>query len=423
VKRILRVIFGALGLCSGCSESRVLTPKQFTKEFADTLRKSSDGLSIETIEDFHLKVTRPSGKHFNSFLNNAYDIYKQDPKTKLEVIQKFVVAALETEELAEGVDRRRIVPVIKDRAYLEASRKEMVRRSDMKNIEDRVYEDFNSELIIFYAEDSPKNIRYLTVDALEEAKIARRELRALAAENLERLLPKIERRGGDGVYMVTAGGDYEASLLVLESIWTDGEMRVRGDFVVAIPTRDLLLVTGSEHQEGIQKLRWIAQQAFEKEFPFRLTPKLFVYRNGRFEDFENGSDPEGVTDANDPVVKVDGKHQMMNYPAGSKPESYCVAACSRMILDAGDYEFDIPLEIRDKPLNSIQVLLSKTRKYELAWRPDKTRYVLSKATLQPLLGAEPFDGFKAGDKMMIAIGVVFAPRQFAPVWTSIVDVE
>jgi hypothetical protein len=136
-----------------------------------------------------------------------------------------------------------------------------------------------------------------------------------------------------------------------------------------------------------------------------------------------GSSALGAADVNAPVVKVDDKHQMMNYPAGTKPETYRVRASSSMVLDATDYTFDVPPEIRNKPLNSIQLVQSKTNQYELTWQPGTTRYELSKATLRPLRGSRPFEAFKAGDKMIVAIGVVYETQKFAPVWTSIIEVE
>ena len=116
----------------------------------------------------------------------------------------------------------------------------------VKKLPDNVYEDLNSDLIILYAEDSQKNIRYLTPADLEKVNIDRKELRNLACENLKKLLPKIERQGANGLYMITAGGDYEASLLLFGSMWIDMQKDVHGDVVVAIPTRDLLIVTGSD---------------------------------------------------------------------------------------------------------------------------------------------------------------------------------
>jgi hypothetical protein len=130
-----------------------------------------------------------------------------------------------------------------------------------------------------------------------------------------------------------------------------------------------------------------------------------------------------AADTNIPVVKVDSRHQMMNYPAGTKPEIYRIRASSSLILDATDYNFDIPPELRDKPLNSVQVAQTKTHKFELTWQPGKTRFELSNATLHPLPGGQSFEGFKSGDKILVAIGVTSAPRKFAPVWTSIVEIE
>ena len=130
-----------------------------------------------------------------------------------------------------------------------------------------------------------------------------------------------------------------------------------------------------------------------------------------------------AADTNAPVVKVDDKHQMMNYPTGTTPEIYRVRAASSMVFDATGYTFDIPPAIRDKPLNSIQVVQSKTNQFELTWQPGTTRYELSKATLRPLRGSRPFEGFRAGDKMIVSIGVVYEPRKFAPVWMAIVEVH
>jgi uncharacterized protein YtpQ (UPF0354 family) len=120
---------------------------------------------------------------------------------------------------------------------------------------------------------------------LEKAHIDRRELRPLACENLKRLLPKIERRGGNGLFVLRAGGDYDASLLLLDSMWVDMKKEVRGDVVVAIPSRDLLIVTGSEDFHGIEKVRKIVDESFAQG-AYRLTKKLFVFRNGKLEEFK-----------------------------------------------------------------------------------------------------------------------------------------
>ncbi len=262
-------------------------------EFAEAMRKSSPGLRVDVIGDLELKVTNAEGRDSTPFLYNAYDAYLQEPAAKADLIHRFAAAALETATAGHsGVDRSRIVPVIKDRPWLAEIRQAMLHRGATK-LPEAVYDDFTPDLVIAYAEDSPRNMRYLTPKNLEDTGIDRKELRALACENLKRLLPKIERHGANGLYMLTAGGNYEASLLLLDSIWSGGQMDVRGDIVVAIPTRDLLLVTGSQNPEGIKKVKEMANEASIKG-PYRLTPKLFVYRNGQFGEFGGGTERDAM---------------------------------------------------------------------------------------------------------------------------------
>ena len=233
-------------------------------------------------------------------MNNAYEIYKQDPKAKDDLIKRFVTAGLET-----------IGKTLRDWRgphphFTRDQGSPLVGGNPTGTHQPRgqggpginVLRGLQPDLIILYAEDSPKNIRYLGPKDLELAKIERSELKALACTNLQRLLPKIERHGTNGLYMITAGGDYEASLLLLDSIWSGGQMDIKGDIVVAIPTRDLLLVTGSRNAQGIEKVKQMVKEA-STGGSYRLTQKLFVYRNGRFSEFTS-AEPAGAANAAPP---------------------------------------------------------------------------------------------------------------------------
>src|SRR5262249_47752756 len=178
---------------------------------------------------------------------------------------------------AGALDRTRIVPVIKDRPWLDEVNSK-VRAQAGKDAPLLATEDFNNELVIVYALDDPKGMRFLQANEL--AGIERGELRTLALENLLRFMPKIQMATNGRFGMMIAGGDYEASLLLYDSIWTDGTVKVKGDIVVAIPTRGMLLVTGSQDRSGLKRMREIVAKSAEG--PYRLTTALFVYRKGRF---------------------------------------------------------------------------------------------------------------------------------------------
>jgi len=257
----------------------------FTREVADVLRAQASGSEVTVTRNLELRVKNAQGKEATVFLDNAYTAYRANPKARSEIIRTYVQSFLETmSSMDAAVDRSRIVPVVKDRAWLAETQKSLKTRG-AKEFQERVYEALNRELVIVYAEDSPRNIRYLSPKDVADLGLKTGELRGLAVANLKKLLPKVEVRQGALVSIITAGGDYEASLLLLDHIWSSRQLVVDGDIVVAIPARDLLLFTGSRNRAGIAKLREVASEA-ARDASYRITDRLFVYRDGSFQPFD-----------------------------------------------------------------------------------------------------------------------------------------
>ncbi len=278
----------ALALClllaTPAAAQLLLSKQAFTQQFVKALRAEASGMTVTVKGELELEVKDASGKEMTAYLDNAYALYASDPKARKQVIQRYVRSLMESAaEQDAPIDRARIVPVVKDRAWLAEVRKAATERGGKPA--DNVFEDLNEDLVILYAQDSPRNIRYLISDNLAELGLKKGELRALAVENLRSLLPDVELRQGPLFSMITAGGDYEASLLLFEDLWTGGKLEVDGDIVIAVPARDLLLFTGSRNRPGVARLREVAAKA-AKEASYSLTERLFVYRNGRFQRFE-----------------------------------------------------------------------------------------------------------------------------------------
>jgi uncharacterized protein YtpQ (UPF0354 family) len=284
MKRLLFILLVVILVAFRFSRPEVLSPGELTREVAGSVREVHPGVKVTVVRDLEIKLTFTDGRSSTLFLNNAYDTYKQNPKDREGVIHRYVMASLQAfRDVEAPLDASRIVPIVKDRAWLSEMRQAGSKGGSQK-APDFVFESLNLDLVVVYAVDSPQNIAYLTSEDLAKARIERGALRKLACENLTRLLPKIDRHGTDGLFMLTAGGNYEASLLLLEPAWRDLQKQVRGDLVVAIPARDLFLATGSQDAEGVAKLKKMVADTF-KEGSYRLTPKLFVYRGGHFEEF------------------------------------------------------------------------------------------------------------------------------------------
>jgi uncharacterized protein YtpQ (UPF0354 family) len=120
---------------------------------------------------------------------------------------------------------------------------------------DGVYEKYNDHLIIVYAEDADNHFKYLTQDDLNSLSLHSISLRELAIKNLDQLLTSIKRKEDNGLYMIVAGGNYEASIILLTNFLTKENFPVDGDIVIAILNRDMLLITGSNNKSEYQRLK------------------------------------------------------------------------------------------------------------------------------------------------------------------------
>jgi uncharacterized protein YtpQ (UPF0354 family) len=283
LKHCFRILLVALCIAAGCSKG-VLSPNDFTAEYSEYLQARTTNLQVKIDRELELRLVKPNGTNvYRQFLGNAYDIYKADPTKKAEVMERYAGSCLAgIATMTAPLERTRIVPMVKNRDWLDEVKKAAAHSGKKSGT---IFEDLNPDLIVVYAEDFPDNMRFLTPPLLETAAIDRKELRELACNNLRKILPEIKYNGANGFYMITAGGDYEASLLLLDSIWTDKKMDIKGDIVVGIPAREFLLVGDTSRPAAVERLRGLVEKAYQ-EGTYKLSPKLFVRRNGSWLEYD-----------------------------------------------------------------------------------------------------------------------------------------
>ncbi len=202
---------------------------------------------VRIVRDLQLDVERSDGTAATVSLANNYKDYTPDPKWFDAVIRAYAAALAKPlpEKVAANVDIARIVPIIKDRAWL-AELQGRFKKHDAS--QQPLFDDFNGELVVVYAEDTDKRTRYLS--SSEIVGVERRKLRSLAVDNLMRLMPRIEMRQlAAGAFMITSHADYGASFVLVDSIWSGDQIKVNGDIVVAVPAKDVVLATGSRDRE------------------------------------------------------------------------------------------------------------------------------------------------------------------------------
>jgi len=278
----------ALILC-GCSEkpgTKLLTAVDFTEAYVARLESADASLSVKRSGELELRVGDGQENGHTVFLDNAYKEYRLAPEALDDVLDRYVQSAFETMRTLKDdeVDVDRIVPLIKDADYPTEIKKSLIESGYQTDKLDFYYEPLNEDLLVFYALDTERNIKYLGREDIEALGFKHGELRKRAVKNLNGLLPEIEKHGNAGTFMVTAGGTYEASLLLFDSIWSTENFNVQGEIVVAVPSRDLLLVTGSKDSDGLKRLRKLADETV-KQGSYHLTAQFFVRRDGKWLEF------------------------------------------------------------------------------------------------------------------------------------------
>ncbi len=152
-----------------------------------------------------------------------------------------------------------------------------------------VTEPLVADLLVAYAFDYPQFFRIFSHGDMDEHGLTVSEVRAAAMNNLR--TRSVEVQGNPPVLMMFTGDHLEAALLLLDRLWESVREAVAsslfGEMVVAVPTRDTVLLTGSGSPEGLQVVREMVVESQEQvKRSHRLTQHLLVRRDGKWEVFD-----------------------------------------------------------------------------------------------------------------------------------------
>lgn len=277
---IMRPVLALLTLLFiwGCNaKSALISEQKFARLFLDSLRHRYPTVSFTLNADLTITAKKDS-LDFKYYLNNAYTTYKAEPDSVNAVISRYMASTADLYEGVKPVSTDNIIPVIKPVEYLDDLKK------DGKSFA-MITERYDDQLIIAYAVNSQNSVRYLTENDFKTLSVSMDTLRAIAFRNFDKIMSDIQRRENNGVFLVEAGGFYEASLMLLPSVWTKENFPVEGDLIIAIPNRDMLLVTGSRNKNGINTIREIAADSY-KTGSYQVSERLYKWTGKKFEKYD-----------------------------------------------------------------------------------------------------------------------------------------
>lgn len=137
-----------------------------------------------------------------------------------------------------------------------------------------------ADLIVWYAFDEPTCFTILTQRDLARLKVDLKGLNDIALSNLRRIIPETQvHRLSNDVFVLTCGGNFEATTLLLDEVWEQMSAKVQGDLVVAVPARDILVFAGSNNREGLAHMRSKVSEILETGD--HLLTRSFLMRRGK----------------------------------------------------------------------------------------------------------------------------------------------
>jgi uncharacterized protein YtpQ (UPF0354 family) len=275
-------LFAALLLTTCTYKKDILSETAFANKYLLALKKNNPSVDYSLAPDLSVNA-KYNGSEYSHFPDNAYREYLLEPDSIDQVLIKFTQTANDLYRKSKRVNISKVIPVIKSTDFIDEVKNLVGVTDSTKSLP--VFDKYNNELLIVYAEDSEKSVRYFTQADFSKLDINRDSILAIALNNLDRILTKVERAGDKGRYMVTAGGTYETSLLLINSFWSSKNFSVKGDIVVAVPNRDILLITGSNDKVNLDWMRARAQESYDSG-SYQVSPYLFKWNGRRFLRFK-----------------------------------------------------------------------------------------------------------------------------------------
>jgi uncharacterized protein YtpQ (UPF0354 family) len=244
---------------------------QFTLLLQRRLRENPAISEVKVVGDLLLSVTHRSGRVDSANLAN-FHLESEAGADIEDVINRFIDSILEQHVHATQITAEMVVPIVRTQEWLSGLPAAPY------------FERLNEILIVVYVADTPKNLQYLFEDDLGQIGVGVSDLRSLSLQNLEMRLSRLEVHGSAGLYMPVCGGNFESSLILNDGFWSRTSLPIRGDFLIGIPTRDLLLITGSEDPVNVEKLTSMVVKGYANAYA--ISNRLFIRSGGRWNTYD-----------------------------------------------------------------------------------------------------------------------------------------
>jgi hypothetical protein len=238
-----------------------LTEDNFAAKVAQVLRTELHA-RVELRGPMELVVETAAGNSMRANLDNLYRmLIRIDPHARANEIRQWIalhrdqLARLAGESPPPALDDLR--PMVKDQQFVDAVRQKIGPAAP------NMWRRLAGDLWVVYVWDQPNGMQFLTNDDPTKHGLSLEKLHARAVENFLKSRPGIELQPEDGILAARTRDNYDASLLLDDTFWQDVSSRVRGNILACVPTRDVVLISGTGETDALNRLHNAAKKLME----------------------------------------------------------------------------------------------------------------------------------------------------------------
>jgi len=150
-----------------------------------------------------------------------------------------------------------------------------------------VLRNFFGSLYVSYAFDLPSVFQAVLGEDQKRLNLTDDQLHEAALRGVERrALPLLKLHRDSDYFALTCGGNFEATLLLIDSVWNQARTELTQDDVVAFaPSKDLLFFCAKNSHEGRSKLQSLRAR-IKSDGHLTLAPDFLLREGHKWTPFE-----------------------------------------------------------------------------------------------------------------------------------------
>ena len=249
-------------------------PEAFAEHVASLLKRLQPEYSVELVGPRELII---NGRRLD--LENLFRMVNHEPERGSEIVehyldQLFAGDAAQLGHMSLDFARPRIMPRIQPESIFQHLSRELV-----------AHIPFVNDTVVVFVIDLPQMTVSITAEQMIRWGLCVDEIEQIARENLDRYTPSLEiqlvesKEGGKAAILSEQDG-YDAARLLMSGLFHRLAPQLGGDFLVALPARDMFLALSPNPDIFVKRLQNRVELDYRR-LPYPITSDLFyVTRDG-----------------------------------------------------------------------------------------------------------------------------------------------